>query len=259
MLATSCFLGVTLAFSVANAERPASEFSPDPNRQALDQIMAMMTQERAALSAMTVDTLAELSGLGVHRPAPVEPEQGFSLFGLNIGGQSAEDSASNSSTFAAQASSRRVDLATETGTTFNAAVLDTMPGATGGPEWKCLTEALYFEARSETLAGQFAVGEVILNRAASSAFPDTVCGVVTQGASRLHACQFSYNCDGKAEHFAETTALERAGKLARMMLDGRALVLTDGATYYHSSSVSPRWARSFEKTAEIGRHLFYRK
>ena len=255
VFALGLVLGVTLAVGVANAERPAAEFSEDPNQQAIDQIMAMMTQERAAVSAMTVDQLAELSGLGVHRPAPVESRGGFSLFGLHLG----EDRTANRNASAAQASSRAVDLATENGTTFNTAVLDSMPPASGGPEWKCLTEALYFEARSETLAGQFAVGEVILNRAASADFPDTICGVVSQGASRRNACQFSYNCDGKAEHFTEPRAYERAAKLARMMLDGRALVLTNGATYYHASSVSPSWARSFVKTAQIGRHSFYRK
>jgi len=259
LLVASGLLALVVPFSLANAELPGSEFSEDPHQQALDQIMGMMAQERAASSAMTVDTLAELSGLGVHRPAVVEKPAGFSLFGITIGSLSAEDSAATANARAAQASSRAVDVATETGATFNFAVLDSMPLASGGSEWKCLTEALYFEARSETLAGQFAVGEVILNRVSSPEFPNSVCGVVSQGASRLNACQFSYNCDGKAEHFTEKRAYERSGKLAKMMLEGRALVLTDGATFYHTTGVQPRWARSFTLTAEIGRHLFYRK
>ena len=128
--------------------------------------------------------------------------------------------------------------------------------AEGGPEWRCLTEALYFEARGESLAGQVAVAEVILNRVDAAVFPDSVCGVVRQGASsgRLHACQFSYNCDGKPEHINE-----QVGRVARAMLDGWARTLTDGATYYHTTAVRPRWARKFHETAEIGPHVFYKR
>ena len=42
---------------------------------------------------------------------------------------------------------------------------------TGDAEWQCLTEALYFEARGESLEGQFAVAEVILNRVDSPLYP----------------------------------------------------------------------------------------
>ncbi len=259
VLTASVSLGFVMPLGVANAELPAAEFSQDPGPQALDQIMTIMTQERAATSAMTVDQLAEMSGLGVHRPPAPDSPRGFSLFGITIGDQSGEDAASSARASAAQASSRAVSLAAERGTTFNMAVLDSRPNVSGGREWKCLTEALYFEARSESLAGQFAVGEVILNRVASKDFPNSVCGVVSQGASRRNACQFSYNCDGKAEYFTEIKAYRRAGKLAKMMLDGRALVLTDGATFYHTTGSRPSWASVFTKTAQIGRHIFYRK
>ncbi|MDF2234612.1 cell wall hydrolase [Albimonas sp. CAU 1670] len=133
--------------------------------------------------------------------------------------------------------------------------------AAGGPEWRCLTEALYFEARGESLAGQVAVAEVILNRVDAAVFPDSVCGVVKQGAAsgKLHACQFSYNCDGKPEHINEPGAFDQVGRVARVMLDGWARTLTRGATYYHTNAVRPRWARKFEETAEIGPHIFYRR
>ncbi|PCJ77057.1 MAG: cell wall hydrolase [Rhodobacteraceae bacterium] len=181
----------------------------------------------------------------------------LSFFGLSIGASHAEDDAANALANAAQSGPISVDLGAQTATGFTVAVLDSMPTASGDRAWQCLTEALYFEARSETLEGQFAVGEVILNRVDSPKFPNSVCGVVGQGASRLNACQFSYNCDGKAEHFTEPKAYARSGKLAKLLLDGRARVLTGGATYYHASSVNPRWARSFTKTAQIGHHIFY--
>ncbi|MDQ7081448.1 MAG: cell wall hydrolase [Paracoccaceae bacterium] len=142
---------------------------------------------------------------------------------------------------------------------FTAEKLAAMPKAHGGAQWRCLTEALYFEARGESVKGQFAVAEVILNRVDSRAFPNSVCGVVRQGTGRgRYSCQFTYNCDGKAEVFTDPKAYEQVGKVARIMLDGQPRTLTAGATYYHSTSVNPSWARKFTRTATIGVHKFYR-
>ena len=138
------------------------------------------------------------------------------------------------------------------------AALDALPAVSGGAEWACLAEALYFEARGESVAGQIAVAEVILNRVDSRKFPNSVCGVVHQGGVQLHACQFSYHCDGSKEVFAEREAYVRAGKIAGIMLDGRDRELTDGATYFHADGANPRWARRMTQTAEIGTHVFYR-
>ena len=123
----------------------------------------------------------------------------------------------------------------------------------------CLAEALYFEARGESVKGQFAVAEVIMNRVDSAEFPDTVCGVIHQGTGRKFQCQFTYTCDGKPEHIAEQATFARVGKVARIMAQGAPRRLTDGATFYHSRAVSPRWSRVFERTASIGVHHFYRK
>ena len=136
-------------------------------------------------------------------------------------------------------------------------VLDALPNAKGGSEWQCLTEALYFEARGESLIGQVAVAEVILNRKAHTRFPKSICGVINQGAKRKSGCQFSYKCDGHKEVFAEREAYESVGKLAQLMLDGSLRDLTKGATFYHTKSVNPRWSRKLKKTAIIGEHLFF--
>ncbi|MHA1128381.1 MAG: cell wall hydrolase [Alphaproteobacteria bacterium] len=254
----SAVAGMFFAFSVANAELPDAEISLDPNQQALDQIMSMMMQEKAAISALSADRLAELGGLRVAKPAGTDTRMSsLSIFGLSLGAGLDEDAATSTLANAAQNGPRSVDLGAQTVAGFTVEVLDSMPVASGDRSWQCLTEALYFEARSETLEGQFAVGEVILNRVDSRKFPNSVCGVVTQGAHRLNACQFSYNCDGKAEHFSEARAYARSGKLAKLLLDGRARVLTGGATYYHSSAVNPGWSRSFTKTNQIWRHIFY--
>lgn len=132
------------------------------------------------------------------------------------------------------------------------------PAAKGGEPWQCLSEALYFEARGETAKGLFAVAEVILNRVDSPRYPDTVCGVVNQGMGRRNGCQFSFICDGRPEEVKNQSAWERVGKVARAMLDGAPRALTDGALYYHTKSVSPRWSASLLRTASIGVHHFYR-
>src|SRR5699024_3882114 len=97
---------------------------------------------------------------------------------------------------------------------YDAAFLTRQPAASGGAEWECLAEAIYFEARGESVRGQFAVGEVILNRVDSTAYPDSICGVVNQG------CQFTYTCDGRPETVHERAAWRRVGKVARLLIDG---------------------------------------
>lgn len=130
--------------------------------------------------------------------------------------------------------------------------------ATGGEQWKCLTEALYFEARGEDADGLFAVAEVILNRVDSPRFPNSVCGVIHQGTGRHLQCQFTYTCDSADETIADRAAYRRVGKVARAMLDGAPRLLTSGATHYHTVNVNPDWSRRFLRTAEIGVHRFYR-
>ncbi|EPX78835.1 cell wall hydrolase [Salipiger mucosus] len=144
------------------------------------------------------------------------------------------------------------------GLSYDTAWLSSQPKATGGTQWQCLAEALYFEARGESLEGQFAVAEVILNRVDSSRYPDSVCGVVKQGTGRKNACQFSYSCDGHPENISEPAAWNRVAKVAKAMLSGAPRALTEGATHYHTTAVSPGWSRKLTRTARIGAHYFYR-
>ena len=142
---------------------------------------------------------------------------------------------------------------------YDASFLARQPAATGGAEWRCLAEALYFEARGESIKGMFAVGEVILNRVRSGSYPNSVCGVINQGTGRKYACQFTYTCDGRPEHINEPAAFARVGKVARLLMDGAPSGLTQGATHYHTHAVSPSWAKRFPRTATIGFHHFYRQ
>ena len=141
---------------------------------------------------------------------------------------------------------------------FSRAWVDAQPEPQGGDNWRCLSEALYFEARGETVRGQFAVAEVIMNRVKSARFPSNLCGVIRQGTGKRYQCQFTYTCDGHAEVISEPQAFERVSKVARAVMDGVAGNLTAGATHYHTTAVKPRWANVYKQTAQIGVHIFYR-
>ncbi len=143
--------------------------------------------------------------------------------------------------------------------TYDNAFLSSMSAPSGGPEWRCLSEALYHEARGESTKGLFAVGEVILNRVDSAAYPNSICGVVHQGTGRKYACQFTWTCDGRSDAINNRNAFNRVGKVAKLLMDGAPRELTAGATHYHTTAVNPSWARRFPRTAKYGVHIFYRQ
>ena len=122
---------------------------------------------------------------------------------------------------------------------------------------QCLALNIYHEARSEPEQGQRAVAAVTLNRAASGAFPRSICAVVEQGGRTRHGCQFSWRCDRRSDRPQESAAWRHALSLSRQVLSGAIADPTGGATYYHADYARPSWSASFEPTARIGRHIFY--
>ncbi|QGY00306.1 cell wall hydrolase [Roseovarius faecimaris] len=147
----------------------------------------------------------------------------------------------------------------ETNVTYTREWLAQNAVAKGDEQWRCLAEALYFEARGESVKGQFAVAEVILNRVDNPRYPDTVCGVIHQGTGRKYQCQFTYTCDGHKEVIAEPKAFKQVGRVAHLMLNGAERSLTKGATHYHTRAVRPKWSKTYPRTATIGVHHFYRQ
>jgi spore germination cell wall hydrolase CwlJ-like protein len=127
----------------------------------------------------------------------------------------------------------------------------------------CLTQAIYHEARGESEQGQWAVANVIINRAMSHKFPSTLCGVVFQNADQgFHRCQFTFACDGRSDLGTERAAWNRATKMAAVAYSefkqgDRPGVIPDGALYYHTVSVNPGWSNKFKRVATIGAHEFY--
>ena len=122
---------------------------------------------------------------------------------------------------------------------------------------QCLTAAVYYEAGNEPDAGKRAVAQVILNRAASPAFPHTICGVVQQGATRP-GCQFTFMCDGSLSRTPAAASWMAAQTVARAALTGVVDPDVGSATHYHADYVVPIWAPNMIKLVKIGHHIFYR-
>jgi Cell Wall Hydrolase len=124
---------------------------------------------------------------------------------------------------------------------------------------KCLANAVYFESRGESVRGQIAVAQVVLNRSFSGYYPNDVCGVVYQNARRRLACQFTFACDGIPDVVTEPDAWDRATRIATATLGGKVWLPEIGkATHYHASWVHPWWVRTMRKLTRIGVHSFYR-
>ena len=136
----------------------------------------------------------------------------------------------------------------------------------------CLALNTYHEAKNQSLVGQVATAQVVMNRVKDSRFPNTVCEVVKQGPHRpswedpkkeypvRHKCQFSWYCDGKSdEPRKDSKEWFKAKEYARIVLSGRIVLdVTEGATHYHATYVKPAWAKTKTRTTRIESHIFYR-
>ena len=125
---------------------------------------------------------------------------------------------------------------------------------------KCLTDAVYFEARGEPLRGQEAVAQVVMNRVFSGYYPNNVCGVVFQNASHYLGCQFTFACEHKnLSRIDEPEMWDQAKRIARDTLDGKIWLADIGhATHYHAYWVHPSWVHEMTRLYKLGVHTFYR-
>jgi spore germination cell wall hydrolase CwlJ-like protein len=126
-------------------------------------------------------------------------------------------------------------------------------------EHRCLTEALYYEARGEGRYGQQAVAEVVFHRMNKGNYGHSICAVVYEGSSHP-GCQFSFTCNGDLGRPHEPAAWEESEQLAAQILTGEVPLhnATGGATFYHAAWMRPYWAPTLKRTAQIGNHIFYR-
>ena len=135
----------------------------------------------------------------------------------------------------------------------------------------CMAQNIYHEARNQSVAGQYAVGLVVLNRKPDGRFPHSVCGVTTQGQHKRswrdkkilvpirNRCHFSWYCDGISDAIHDMKRWKYIVRLSKYILSGKRLLdITDGATHYHATYILPDWAESKTETARIDDHIFYR-
>ena len=135
----------------------------------------------------------------------------------------------------------------------------------------CLALNTYHEAKNQSMIGQIATAQVVMNRVEDSRYPNTVCEVVKQGPTRTswkdpskripvkHRCQFSWYCDGKSDVPRNKKAWKKAQDYAYLVLNNRIQIdVTEGATHYHATYVKPAWAKTKTRTTRIETHIFYR-
>ena len=121
----------------------------------------------------------------------------------------------------------------------------------GSSELECLAGAIYFEAKSESLTGQLAVGHVIANRAASGRFPSSYCGVVYQRS------QFSFVRGHSMPHIPRSSQDWKDAVAIAKIVDQKLHPSPMGkALYFHARRVSPGWRMA--RVGTLGNHVFYR-
>lgn len=133
--------------------------------------------------------------------------------------------------------------------------------AASRPELHCLALNIYHEARGEPRAGQFAVGEVTMNRVMSPDYPDTICEVVHQRhwdpKRKRYSHAFSWTRSDYAVNLHSTPWLKAMDIAEAVYYDDFDTQL-DGAMFYHARYVKPGWSKRYQVVAKIGKHIFYK-
>jgi N-acetylmuramoyl-L-alanine amidase len=126
---------------------------------------------------------------------------------------------------------------------------------------ECLARNIYYEARGEPLAGQYAVAEVTMNRAASARYPSSVCDVVHQKnwdpLRKRYVGAFSWT-EFKVLPEPSGAAWQRARRIAEAVYYGAEPPRLQGAMYFHAVYIKPDWSREKTRVTRIGRHVFYK-
>ena len=125
-------------------------------------------------------------------------------------------------------------------------------GCDSSKELQALALNIYHEARGESEKGMRMIGEVTINRTASSLYPDTICEVVYQKG------QFSW-VSKKDKTPKEKGSWRKSLKIAKELLDENVNSYPHLATHFvNLSAAKPSWTKRFNKVETIGGHTFYR-
>jgi spore germination cell wall hydrolase CwlJ-like protein len=133
---------------------------------------------------------------------------------------------------------------------LSAAVASQEGEAAADRELTCLATGIYYEAKSEPLAGQLALADVILNRTTSGRFPKSVCSVVTQPG------QFSFVRGGKLPTPPANAQWRKAMAIAQVAKKDLWESPAGDALYFHARYSKASWNRA--RVATVGNHIFYR-
>ncbi len=165
--------------------------------------------------------------------------------------QSADEQAPLAQTAVVQAPAVADDAEAPTAASLAELVASSAQTDALSPEMRCLAGAIYFEAKSESLPGQLAVGRVVVNRSKSGRFPASYCGVVYQPS------QFSF-IRGHAMPAINTGSQDwrEAVAIAKIADAGKWRSVAEGALFFHAARVSPGWR--LNRVARIDNHVFYR-
>ena len=148
---------------------------------------------------------------------------------------------------------REVDSLRKAGWPLYALVDNFSTGAPLTDEANCIAVAVYHEARGESLEGQLAVAQVIMNRAASGKYPANWCGVVKQ------PWQFSFVRNGQFPSVDQSSdAWRKALGVTRLAVANAVPSVPKDCLWYHANYVAPRWSNNLRRVEQIGAHIFYR-
>lgn len=133
------------------------------------------------------------------------------------------------------------------------AKLVSMQDTSGGldSQGQCLAGAVYFESKGEELEGQLAVARVVMARAKSGRFANTLCGVVYQKS------QFSFIRGGRMPAIDKSSRhWKNAVAISKIALSNSWKSPVEGALYFHARYVSPGWRLS--RIGAVDNHIFYK-
>lgn len=195
--------------------------------------LASVSEESANLLKTPFEAPAVVAD-EVATPVTVEPDSEISPTTAQLADEDDADAAPTAATLAELVQTWDVD---------DAADMDA--------ETRCLATTVFYESRSESLAGQLAVANVVLQRAKSGRFPSSLCGVVTQPG------QFSFVRGGRLPQAPTNTRQWRtAAAIAEIAQEDSWANPAEGALFFHATRVSPGWNRP--RVTRIGGHIFYR-
>ena len=129
-------------------------------------------------------------------------------------------------------------------------------------ETEILAKTIYGEARGESVAGQEAIANVILNRVKMNLIHP-----MWWGKSITEVClkPFQFSCWNKndpnhdllMQDLSDNKVYQMCLRVAKRALAGFLPDETKGATHYHTLACNPAWAKCAVPCAQIGHHLFY--